>query len=251
MKIVDKQSEAELMGILASIRSHRNEWQVLKVMMQKSCETPKEEIARKIQQVYKGYEGIIITEHEDKIICIVRMGVIHNYMRIKTDLEERLPRHSCRILARPMTSTGLRQIQIDLMQKEDASVGMFSERERRKPNVLMIADDDMFVRKSIKQILAYFGEVVEAASGDEVLGTYINHNPDVLFMDIHMPGSSGLELLDKITDIDPDCCIVILSGDSVRENVLEAMEKGAMGFLTKPPKRDKVVEYLNQCITFV
>ncbi|MCB1680791.1 MAG: response regulator [Alphaproteobacteria bacterium] len=251
MKIGDRENEAELMSLLPSIRSNRNEWIVLRVVMMKSCETPKEEVVNKILQLYRNYEGVIYTDNENKIICLVRMGMIQNYMRIKTDLEEKLPRNSCRVMARPMTSSGLKQIQIDLMNKDDSTMSMFSERERRKGNVLMIADDDAFVRKAVKQILAFFGEVVEAENGDGVVGTYMNNNPDVILLDIHMPGKNGLELIDTIMQMDPDAYIIILSGDSVKENVLEAIDKGAVGFLTKPPKREKVIEYLNQCITIV
>jgi len=149
-----------------------------------------------------------------------------------------------------MSPMGLKQIQVDLLDKEEGgSLSMFREREERKKNVLMVADDDMFVRKAMQKILGFYGDVIEVDNGDKAVQEYLKHNPDILLLDIHMPGTSGLDLIEKIIEMDSDAFILVFSADSVAENVLEAMEKGAVGFISKPPKKNKVIDYLNRCIT--
>ena len=64
-----------------------------------------------------------------------------------------------------------------------------------------------------------------------------------------MPDKTGLELIPDIIDIDSDAFIIILSADSNKDNVIAALEEGGAGFLTKPPAKAKVQEYLTQCIT--
>ena len=82
-----------------------------------------------------------------------------------------------------------------------------------------------------------------------VLKFYHEHNPDILFLDIHMPGRTGLDLINEILEIDPDAYIIILSADSSADNVVKAINKGAIGFLSKPPAKDRMQQYINQCIT--
>ncbi|HOO81377.1 MAG TPA: response regulator [Alphaproteobacteria bacterium] len=219
-------------------------------MTTKACHLSQAEILEKLLIAYKEHEGIVYALKERKIVCLVRLGVINNYANIKSDLEQKMPEQACRVLARKMSPTGLKQIQIDLLDKEDGqSINMFREREERKKNILMVADDDMFVRKAMQKILGFYGDVVEVDSGDKVVSEYLRHNPDVLLLDIHMPGKSGLELIDKIIEVDTDAFIIVFSADSVADNVLQAIEKGAVGFVSKPPKKERIMDYLNRCIT--
>lgn len=219
-------------------------------MTTKACHLSQAEILEKLLIAYKEHEGIVYALKERKIVCLVRLGVINNYANIKSDLEQKMPEQACRVLARKISPTGLKQIQIDLLDKEDGqSINMFREREERKKNILMVADDDMFVRKAMQKILGFYGDVVEVDSGDKVVSEYLRHNPDVLLLDIHMPGKSGLELIDKIIEVDTDAFIIVFSADSVADNVLQAIEKGAVGFVSKPPKKERIMDYLNRCIT--
>lgn len=250
MIIGSKKNEAQLMAIVPSIKRNMNEWQIVNVMMTRACNAPQSKIIERLMDAYKDYEGIIYTLSDSKIVCLVRLGLINNYSCMKSDLENKMPEQSCRVLARKMSAMGLKQIQIDLMDKDDGgSMSMFRDREERKKNVLMVADDDMFIRKAMNKILGFYGDVIEVDNGGAVVKEYLRHNPDIILLDIHMPGQSGLDLIDKIFEVDADAFIVLFSADSVAENVLQAMEKGAVGFLSKPPSKEKVMDYLNRCIT--
>ncbi|MCB1839404.1 MAG: response regulator [Alphaproteobacteria bacterium] len=252
MIIGNKNNEAELIAIIPSIKSHMNEWQILNIKIVENSSLSQKEITHRFAEQYRSYEGVIYPVSDLKIMMLVRLGLVENYALMKSEIEKKIPSHCCRILLRKMSTAGLRQIQIDLTQKDasfNLSDNLFDERMRRNTNVILIADDDAFIRKSLRALLVSCGEVHEVSNGDQVFPSYLKNNPDILFLDIHMPGKTGLEVIPNIIEMDSDAFIIVLSADSQKGNVLEALEKGAAGFLTKPPAKSRIQEYLNQCIT--
>lgn len=252
MIIGNNSNGSELVTLVPSIKNNMNEWHIIKFLLRPSVEISLDDFMSRILQEYRYNEGVLYQAGKRKFICLMRLGDTIDYNEIKRTFEQNIPEHTSRISIQKMTTVGLKQIQIDFMKKPKGSsiTDMFSERERRKQNVIMIADDDLFIRKTMVKILAPFGTVVQVERGDDVLPSYMEHNPDILLLDIHMPGKDGLSAADQILRLDPDAYIIFLSADSVKENVLTAMEKGAAGFLGKPPRKEKVVDYIHQCITF-
>lgn len=247
-----KGSETELLGLIPSIKHYMNEWQIVSVRLISGAGLTQDEAIAYLMSQYRKQEGIIYPVAEDRIVMLVRLGEVQNYSKMKAEIEKTIPGHACRVMLRKMNAAGLKQVQVDLFRKSDGVVlmdNMYEQRVQRRENIIMVVDDDGFVRKSISKLLALFGETVEVEDGKRVLSMYLEHNPDVLFLDIHMPYKSGLDLIPEILEIDPDAYIVTLSADSMKENVLESLEKGAAGFLSKPPARQKVEEYVNNCIT--
>lgn len=253
MILADKQNDSELMLLLPSIKNNLNEWQIVNVKITDSSRFTQPEIIQKLLAQFRGTEGIIHPLGNDKIIMIARLGTIDNYAVMKQEIESKLPEHSCRILLRKLNAAGLKQIQIEIMgidkKQSTARKNLYKQRTERRTNVIMIADDDPFVLKTMKTLLANFGDVVEVNNSAQVVPKYIETNPDILLLDIHMPGKTGLQIIPEIIFIDSDAFLIILSADSQKENVLLALEEGAAGFLTKPPSKGKIQEYLNQCIT--
>lgn len=251
MIVAEDISEAEFLTLVPSIKNNMDEWQIVVVKNIRASGLPQEDILDKLMQAFEDKEGIMYAPSEHKIICLVRLGKITKYSSLKTDLESKIPDQTCRILARKMSPAGLKQLQIDFLEKKNAGQyrNLYKEREERSQNVLLIVEDDLFIRKTFRKVLEYFGEIVEVERGDEALEAYKKHNPDAVILDIHLPGKDGLQLLDEIMDVDMDAYVIISSSDSVSETVLEAVERGAVGFLSKPPQKDKVIKYLNTCLT--
>jgi two-component system, chemotaxis family, chemotaxis protein CheY len=81
------------------------------------------------------------------------------------------------------------------------------------------------------------------------MAAYKQYAPDILLLDIHMPGKDGLEVLHDIQDIDPQAYIIMLSADSSAENVGYTLQEGAKGFMTKPFTREKLLELTHKCPT--
>lgn len=254
MIIGAQKNREELKQFVRTLKGSVSEWQVITVKFMEDGQSggDLDEIMRKLFKMYENYEGIIFASTEGrKAIMVVRLGTVNNYSILKTDIENNMPEHNCRVIARKLNSRGMQQIQLDLKGQGDSGglLSLFEEREKRSKNCFMIADDDVFIRRTVKQMLDPHGDVIEVSAGDQVAGAYVNHNPDVIILDIHMPGKNGLEVLQEIIELDPDAFILVFSSDSIERNVVGALGKGAAGFLAKPVKKEKLIEYVRQSIT--
>ena len=104
------------------------------------------------------------------------------------------------------------------------------------PRNVLVVDDSMLMRRMIAGSLADAGwnVVGEAADGDEAVQRYAETRPDVVTMDIVMPGTGGIEALARILDFDPDAKVVVVSALNQTRLISEAIRKGAQDFLGKP-----------------
>jgi DNA-binding NarL/FixJ family response regulator len=101
---------------------------------------------------------------------------------------------------------------------------------------VLLADDHALVRAGIRallQDLAAIEVVAEAGSGEEALQAIRTHCPDVVLMDIMMPGLTGLEALDRLSQEQAPVRVIMLSMDASKPLVLRAMRAGASGYLLK------------------
>lgn len=101
---------------------------------------------------------------------------------------------------------------------------------------MVIADDHTLVREGMKRIVAAFPEVEvvgEAATGNEVLPACKASRPDVLLLDVSMPGRSFLETLGQLKTQLPDLRVLVLSVHSENQYAVRALSAGAAGYLTK------------------
>lgn len=122
-------------------------------------------------------------------------------------------------------------------------------RDANKNNVVMIADDDLFVRKVIKVALENLAEFVEVTDGAQVVELCVKTKPNLIFLDIHMPNESGLDLLPQLIRADANAHVIMLSADSSEENVRSTMSCGSRGFMTKPFNKQRVLDYFTRCPT--
>lgn len=101
---------------------------------------------------------------------------------------------------------------------------------------LLIVDDSNIIRKAIQKYVAEFNlEIVgEAPDGRAALELYKEKRPDIVTMDITMPEMDGLETLVEMQKVDPAPRIIIITALKDRDTALEALQKGAAGFLGKP-----------------
>ncbi|MFO0969337.1 MAG: sigma-54 dependent transcriptional regulator [Gemmataceae bacterium] len=99
---------------------------------------------------------------------------------------------------------------------------------------LLIVDDDEALRETLARRFEKQGmQVATAASGEELLGG--DPPPcDIALLDLNMPGMTGLELLEKLKEIQPEIEAIMLTGHGSIETAIQAMKKGAYDYLTKP-----------------
>lgn len=107
---------------------------------------------------------------------------------------------------------------------------------------VLVVDDDTLMREVLKALLRDEGFTVagEAKDGQSALAQIDRTQPDLVCLDVNMPGMSGLEVLKAIKAKCKDCRVVMISGDSSMATVREAVGYGAVGFIVKPFKAGRV-----------
>lgn len=120
------------------------------------------------------------------------------------------------------------------------------------PLKFLLADDSRFVRLSLaKAIKKIGGNIVgEASTGSEVIERFAHVRADVVTMDLSMPGVSGVEAINIISQIDPEVNIIVISGTDLQEVRTELFNSGVKMFITKPFEPERVTTILRRRITF-
>ena len=100
---------------------------------------------------------------------------------------------------------------------------------------LLIVDDDPDFRSTVvRRFLRRGYQLQEASDGEEALGLAERRQFDVALLDMVMPGLSGIELLSRLKSANPECEVVMLTGQGTVETAVQAMKLGAYDYLTKP-----------------
>jgi two-component system nitrogen regulation response regulator NtrX len=107
---------------------------------------------------------------------------------------------------------------------------------------ILVVDDEAEIRRSVRMILEYEGyDVQEASSGPEGLALLEREPPDLVFLDIKMPGMDGLEALEKFRHVNEALPVVIISGHGTVSTAVEATKLGAFDFIEKPLASERVL----------
>jgi two-component system nitrogen regulation response regulator GlnG len=103
------------------------------------------------------------------------------------------------------------------------------------PARILVADDEESIRFVLREALESEGlEVTDVADGLAALEALENEEFELAFLDIRMPGATGLEVLERLQTAATDTSVVIITAQSTFENAVEAMKLGALDYLTKP-----------------
>lgn len=113
---------------------------------------------------------------------------------------------------------------------------------------VLVADDIKVMRSLLKSNLSTFDvEIVsEVDNGDEVVELVRRHTPDIVFLDISMPGKNGLEVLQELKSEFADIFVAMISGHNTFDNIKRSMELGADGFVIKPYTAIKIREMIDK-----
>jgi DNA-binding NarL/FixJ family response regulator len=110
---------------------------------------------------------------------------------------------------------------------------------------VLIADDHAVVREGLARLLLTAGDVEvtgTASDGEEAVALYEEHSPDVVLMDLSMPELGGTEATRRILGGNPDASVVILTSFSDREQILAALDAGAIGYMLKDAGPAELIE---------
>jgi DNA-binding NarL/FixJ family response regulator len=109
---------------------------------------------------------------------------------------------------------------------------------------VVIADDHPLVRRALVRLLDGVDQitVVGAASdGAEAVAAALEHSPDVVLMDLEMPGRSGIDATQALTAAGSEARVVILTTFSDRRRILAALDAGAVGYLLKDAEHEEII----------
>ncbi len=106
---------------------------------------------------------------------------------------------------------------------------------------VLVADDSVIERDVIAALARSLGhDVIEAVNGAEAVAKFEELRPDVVLLDIQMPGMGGLEALSRIRSTDPEAKVAMVTGLESQQAVMEAARRGASEYLVKPVSRESL-----------
>jgi DNA-binding NtrC family response regulator len=107
---------------------------------------------------------------------------------------------------------------------------------------ILVIDDERPIRRTLCEILEFEKfEVDQAKNGEEGLKMARDNEYDVILCDIKMPKMDGMEVLEKIKELDYDSTIVMISGHGTIDTAVDALKKGAFDYLPKPPDLNRLL----------
>ena len=114
-------------------------------------------------------------------------------------------------------------------------------------DMIVVIDDDYAMRLSCSKILSKMGLRVAAFdNGARGLEGVADLKPGVVVVDLKMPGISGLEVIARVHEIDPQIILVVITGYATIDTAVEAMKSGAYDFLPKPFSPDELRMIINR-----
>ena len=115
---------------------------------------------------------------------------------------------------------------------------------------ILVVDDALFLRKILRDILTRngFNVIGEATDGQDAVEKYIELRPDIVTMDITMPRLNGIDAMKQILQKHPEAKVIMCSAMGREDFQKEALDAGAVDFITKPFVEENIVDTIKQHI---
>lgn len=100
---------------------------------------------------------------------------------------------------------------------------------------VLIVDDQFGIRILLNEVMVREGyETYQAANGVQAIDIVQNHAPDLILLDMKIPGMDGIEILKRVKNIAPDICVIIMTAYGELDMIQEARDLGAITHFSKP-----------------
>jgi CheY-like chemotaxis protein len=115
---------------------------------------------------------------------------------------------------------------------------------------ILLVDDEPHVRKYVGLLARGLGSPVifEASNGEEALALYAQKSPDLVLLDVNLPGMDGVQVLSAILAQDPDAVVVMLTSLANRQTIDECLRLGATSYIRKDTPKDAVFAELSAVV---
>ncbi len=114
---------------------------------------------------------------------------------------------------------------------------------------ILVIDDEKFITRSLKQHLEKEGyEVVTASTGEEGIEVFKADSPDIIFLDLNMPGIGGIETLKSLKKLNNDVVVIIITAHGDIETAVSAIKSGAYDFVEKPFELDRISVLIRKAV---
>ncbi len=120
--------------------------------------------------------------------------------------------------------------------------------ETKKLKTLVLEDEPETNELMCTTLKNFFAEVHSATDATSAMQLFEQHSPDIIFIDIILPGKSGLEVAKEIREINPKQIIVVVSASNDMGNISEAVKIGVNNFIRKPIDTDKMIDVLKDIV---
>ena len=120
------------------------------------------------------------------------------------------------------------------------------------PGRILVIDDEEFITRTLKQHLEKEGcEVWTASSGEKAIEIFRNEMPDVVLLDLNMPGIGGIETLQTMRSINNDAVVIIITAHGDIETAVSSIKSGAHDFIEKPFELDRIAVIIKKAMETV
>lgn len=115
---------------------------------------------------------------------------------------------------------------------------------------ILVVDDAAFMRMMVKDALTKngFTDIIEASDGSIACSLFESEKPDLVIMDITMPNKTGIEALRDIKAADASAKVIMCSAMGQEAMVVEAIKLGALDFIVKPFKPDRIIQAVSKVL---
>jgi len=118
------------------------------------------------------------------------------------------------------------------------------ERKGRMKTEVLVVEDQNFSKQLLVGMLDKNYKTYGTASAEQGMELYLAHAPDIVFLDIELPGMNGHQFAEQINKLDPDSYIVMVTANSYTDDVMRAKNNNAKGYVVKPYSKQKILDSL-------
>lgn len=251
MLVLDRHNRStKLVDILARAEREVGEWHFVNIKILNGSKNKLDAAVTNLIQLFETHEGAIFKVSDYKILVVGRFGEIDNHGKFRRKIERKVYKLGCRVVTQAVCPDILSRIEVDYVLRDGrVDDTLYKNREARLKNQFLAIDDSQSILEALQNMLRNYGATEIMTDPGKAGDKYVEVNPDVVFLDINMPDKDGFKVLEELRELDSDAFIVMMSTDSHKGNILEAVSHGAVGFLGKPIRQDRMDFYINSCTT--